>query len=144
MRQLTLVWISLLLVASSAVAAAGQGGGRPDSRQTGAARGVRILSPKEGSTIRGGSAPGPVPCPVDGDVYGFNQAEIQRFGLTVEVSVITSAEFEQGIAEVHNDGTWRLPTVWLGGATHTIRAVLKDSNGNKISSHEVNNVKVVR
>lgn len=144
MRQLTLVWISLLLAASSTVLPASPSGSRPDYRHTGAARGVRILSPKEGSTIRGGNAPGPVPCPIEGDVYGFNQAEIQRFGLTVEVSVVTSAEFEQGIAEVHDDGTWRLPTVWLGGATHTIRAVLKDSNGNKISSHEVNNVKVVR
>lgn len=106
-------------------------------RDTGPARGVRILSPQDGSTIRAGEAPGPVPHPVDGDVYGFDQAEIRRFGLTVEVEILTNQSWPQGIAEVRENGTWRLPTAWFGSSRHIVRAVLKDGNGNEIHAHEI-------
>ncbi len=107
------------------------------SRGVGAARGVRILSPQNGSTIHAGQTPSPVPHAVEGDVYGFGQGEIERFHLEVEVSILTNDVFPQGIAEVHGNGTWRLPTAWFGGSQHTVRAVLKDGNGNEINSQEI-------
>jgi hypothetical protein len=108
-----------------------------EQRRTSQARGVRILTPRDGSTIRGSDEPGPVPHPVAGDVFGFSQADIRKFGLTVEVSIFTTGDFPQGIAEVREDGTWRLPTAWFGGSRHSMRAVLRDDNGNEIDSDEI-------
>ncbi len=106
----------------------------------GQARGVRILSPKDGERIKAPAnreTTGPVGHPVEGDVVGFGKEEIERFGLEVEVVICVPQCFEEGVAIVRDNGTWRLPTASFGGARHRLRATLKDGNGNEVDSHEV-------
>lgn len=104
-----------------------------------AGRGVRILLPRGDAPIRAhGGTSGPFSHPVEGDVYGFSQSEIGDFGLTVEVDILTDRWYPQGIAIVRDDGTWRLPNGWFGGARHVVRATLKDRDGDAVHSCELN------
>ncbi len=110
----------------------------PEPRTSGPARRVRILSPRDGSTIRvPAGISGPVQHPVEGDVLGYGQAAIGRLHLIVEVQIYTNQWFPEGIAEVRGDGTWRVQTAHFGGSHHIVQATLKDGNGNEIDTQEV-------
>jgi hypothetical protein len=115
-----------------------RGSGRESPPEPIPERRVQIILPKDGSKIRGSrTVSGPTQHPVEGVTYGYDQDDIERLGLVVEVSIFTNQWFPQGLVEVRSDGTWRLPTAYFGGMEHTVRAVLKDQNGIEIHSHEV-------
>ena len=98
-------------------------------------REIRILSPKDGDEIfLSSSETMPAKRPIKGDIRGFTRDEIEKFKLRVEVSIRTDKWYPQGIARVQNDGTWMLRQAYFGGATHIIKATLKDKSGNKITS----------
>lgn len=96
---------------------------------------VRVLSPADGDRIYASpTEQGVVIRSIAGDVLGFTSEKISQFGLVVEVSICTSQWYPQGIVRVRDDGTWFLATAHFGGATHTIKAVLKDRHGNQLAS----------
>ena len=102
-------------------------------------RGVRILSPKEGDTIYASQIEQiPIERPIEGDVLGFSQGDVEKFGLMVEVSIYTSHWYPQGLVKVQADGSWILNTAYFGGAMHKVKALLMDKHKNGISSAIVN------
>ena len=96
---------------------------------------IRILSPKDGDVIFPSSRETiPAKRPIKGHIIGFTKDDIKRLKLWVEVSIKTDKWYPQGISRVRNDGTWMLRQAYFGGATHIIKATLKDKSGNEIAS----------
>ena len=95
--------------------------------------GVKILSPKDGSEIQARRGEGkPVQRVISGEVIGFDQNQIRKFGLRVYVTITVVSDFPQGAAQVRGDGTWSVGG-YFGGMVHTITAVLKDRNGTEVA-----------
>jgi len=101
-------------------------------------REVKILTPKNGEEIfLNDNEPMPAEREVSGEIIGFTKDDIQQFKLRVNVSIKTDKWYPQGIARVKDDGTWKLRKAYFGGATHIVKATLKDKNGNELDSSTV-------
>jgi hypothetical protein len=101
-------------------------------------REVKILMPKNGEEIfLNDNEPMPAEREVSGEIIGFTKDDIQQFKLRVNVSIKTDKWYPQGIARVKDDGTWKLRKAYFGGATHIVKATLKDKSGNELANSTV-------
>lgn len=78
----------------------------------------------------------PIRKDIVGTITGFTQKEIERLGLYVEILVKTDRWYPQGKSMVQADGGWKI-VGRFGGTRHIIRAELKDNNGVKYKTKEI-------
>jgi DNA-dependent RNA polymerase auxiliary subunit epsilon len=84
---------------------------------------IEFISPEDNSKIPSmGVDVTKIPC--EGKVIG----KIDE-GFRIKIRIFTDQWYDQGIAKVKIDGTWKIDPIYLGGDKHSIEATLSNAKG---------------